>query len=99
MEKNLENIETSEPIESEFISPEKLEIGKIYKLSAPYTRGKYQGQGFDGEIEFLGTGLDSEGFPTYKFLYIKHPEHQEEVGGGSTYVTNLEGLQLVKELN
>lgn len=77
---------------------ESLEIGKLYKISAPYTRGEYEGQVFDGEVEFLGTDLDANGSPMYRFLYTKHPEHYEEVGGGSTYVTNSEGLQWIKEL-
>jgi len=93
----MEKFNANNVIES--TAPEQLEIGKVYKLSAPYSRGKYEGQVFDGEIEFLGTEPDANNSPMYKFLYIKHPEHQEEVGGGSTYVTNSEGLQWVKELN
>lgn len=83
----------------ESINPNELEVGKTYKISAPYTRGKYEGQTFDGEVEFLGTESDANSSPMYKFLYTKHPEHHEEVGGGSTYVTNSEGLQWIKELN
>lgn len=74
-----------------------MEVGKNYIIRAPYSRGQYEGQAFDGEVEFLGTEPDANGKSMFRFLYIKKPEHQEEVGGGSTYVCQEESLKYILE--
>lgn len=90
LEKNIQN-ESS-------VTPESLEVGKNYIIRAPYSRGQYEGQTFDGEVEFLGTENDENGNTIlYKFKYIKKPEHHDEVGGSSTYLCQEESLKYILE--
>ena len=95
----MENINFTPQNKVESVKSEDLIFGKHYTIAAPYTRGQYEGQTFEGEVEFLGTAPDANGAPMYRFLYIKYPDHFQEVTGGSTYQTNEEGLQWIKELN
>ena len=93
---NFENNTSEQNIER--IKPENLIIGKKYKITSLYTMGKYEGQAFEGEVEFLEAVPNSDNGQIYRFLYTKKPEHMEEVGDSSTYQTNESGLQYINEL-